>query len=87
MLAAAGYGGHLLGRPGVDSELRAAALAEGREAGAQRGAQEGYEQGYEATRDRDYDAAYAAAYRDAFASEFERADLDPPPRIQVPEPR
>jgi hypothetical protein len=88
LLAGAGYGGYLLSRSDLDLEaLRAAAMAEGREAGAQEGAKEGYERGYESARDRVYTRAYAAAYREAYASEFERADLDPPQRIQVPEPR
>ena len=34
-----------------------------------------------------YVPTYAAAYREAYASEFERADLDSPERIQVPDPR
>jgi hypothetical protein len=88
LLAGVGYGGYLLGRPDVDEEaLRAAAIANGREAGAQEGAKEGYEQGYESARHRIYAPAYAAAYREAYASEFERADLDPPQPIQVPAPR
>ena len=88
MLAGVGYGAYLLGRPDVDQEaLRAAAIAEGRKAGAQKGAKQGYEQGYEAARDRIYVPTYAAAYREAYASEFERADLDSPQRIQVPDPR
>jgi hypothetical protein len=88
VLAGAGYGGYLLGRPDVDQEaLRAAAIADGREAGAEKGAQQGYEQGYEWARDRIYAPAYAAAYKQAYASEFERADLAPPQRIQVSDPR
>lgn len=88
LLAGAGYGAYLLARPDVNPEaLRAAAIAEGRKAGAQKGANEGYEQGYESARDRIYAPAYAAAYREAYASEFERADLDPPQPIQAPEPR
>lgn len=88
LLAAAGYGGYLLGKPGVDPEaLRAAAIAEGREAGAERGAKQGYERGFGSARDRTYESAYAAAYREAYASEFERAGLDVPQRIEVPEPR
>lgn len=87
-LAGVGYGGYLLGRPDVDTEaLRAAAITQGREAGARKGANEGYEQGYESARDRNYAHAYAAAYREAYASEFERADLHPPQPIQVPERR
>jgi hypothetical protein len=87
-LAVAGYGGYLLSRSNLDPEaLRAAAIAEGREAGAREGTKEGYDRGYESARDRMYTRAYAAAYREAYASEFERADLDPPQRIQVPEPR
>ena len=88
LLAGAAYGGYLLGRPDVNPEaLRAAAIADGREAGAQKGAKEGYEHGYEPARDRIDAPAYAAAYREAYASEFERADLDRPQRIQAPEPR
>ena len=88
LLAGIGYGGYLLGRPQVNPEaLRAAAIAEGREAGTQKGAKEGYEHGYESARDRVHAPAYAAAYRAAYASEFERADLDPRQPIQVPEPR
>ena len=92
LLAGVGFGGYLLGRPHVDDEaLRARAIATGREAGreagAQLGAKQGYEQGYGSARDRIYTPAYAAAYREAFASEFERADLAPPQRIQVPDPR
>jgi len=87
LLAGVGYGGYLLGRPDVDEEaLRAAAIAHGREAGAQRGATQGYEHGYESSRHRSYAPAYAAAYREAYASEFERGDLAPPQRIQVPDP-
>jgi hypothetical protein len=87
LLAGTGYGGYLLGRPDVNLEaVRAAATAEGREAGARKGAKEGYEQGYESARDRVHVPAYAAAYRAAYASEFERADLAPPQRIQVPDP-
>ena len=88
LLAGVGLGGYLLGRPDVHQEtLRAAAIAQGREAGAERGAKQGYEEGYEAARDRTYAPAYAAAYRQAYASEFERADLATPQRIQVPDPR
>jgi len=88
LLAGVGYGAYLLGRPDIDQEaLRAAAIAEGRKAGAQKGAKQGYEQGYGAARDRIYVPTYAAAYREAYASEFERADLDSPQRIQVPDPR
>jgi hypothetical protein len=88
LLAGVGYGAYLFGRPDVDQEaLRAAAIAEGRKAGAQKGAKQGYEQGYGAARDRIYVPTYSAAYREAYASEFERADLDSPQRIQVPDPR
>jgi len=88
LLAGVGYGAYLLGTPDVDHEtLRAAAIAEGRKAGAQKGAKQGYEQGYGAARDRSYVPTYAAAYREAYASKFERADLDPPQRIQVQDPR
>ncbi len=89
LLAGVGYGGYLLGgRPDVDPEaVRAAAISEGREAGARKGAKQGYEQGYESARDRIYAPAYAAAYRAAYASGFERADLEPPRTIQVPDPQ
>lgn len=88
LLAAVGYAGYLIGRPDVNPEaLRSAATAEGREAGAKTGAKEGYAQGYRTARERAYVPAYSAAYREAYTREFELAGLDPPGRIQVPEPR
>jgi hypothetical protein len=87
-LAAAAYGGYSLGKPDdILEEVRAAAIADGREAGARKGAKEGYDHGYEATRDRAHGRAYAAAYRAAYASQFQRADLALRQPVEVPEPR
>ena len=87
-LAAVGYAGYLLGKPGLNPDaLRAAAAAEGREEGAKTGAKEGYAEAYRSARERTYVPAYSVAYREAYKREFELAGLDPPPPIRVPEPR
>ena len=83
-----GYAGYVVGTPDVDfAAVRSTATAEGRAAGATAGAKAGYARGYESARGQTYVAAYAAAFREAYAREFERAGLDPPQRIQVPDPR
>ena len=88
VLVAVAYVGYLVGTPDVNSDaVRLAATAEGREAGAEKGAKAGYTQGYELARERTYLPAYSAAYREAYAGEFERAGLEPPQGIRVPEPR
>jgi hypothetical protein len=88
LLAAVGFAGYMVGKPGADLDaIRSAANAEGREAGAEAGAKKGYARGYRRARERTYVHAYSAAYREAYTSEFEVAGLDPPQRIQVPEPR
>ena len=87
-LAVVGYAGYVVGTPNVNPDsLRSSTTAEGREAGAKAGAKAGYAHGYESARQRAYVPVYAAAYRKAYAREFERAGLDPPARIRVPEPR
>ena len=88
-LAGAGVGGYLIGNsPEADLEaVRAAAAAEGREAGAAAGAEEGYDQGFTAAQKRTYGPVFSAAYKEAYAAEFEARGLEPPQRIRVPVPR
>jgi hypothetical protein len=87
-LAGVGGAGYLLGKPGVDPvALRTAAVVDGREAGLKAGTKAGYAEGFESARDRTYVRAYSDAYREAYVRQFERAELEPPQRIRVPEPR
>jgi hypothetical protein len=88
-LIVVGVVGFVAGSPSsVDlDDVKAAAVAEGREAGTTEGDQKGFDHGYEEARNQSYDSTYDAAYRSAYVREFEQAGLTPPEEIPVPEAR